>query len=84
MKVRIVDELQGLDGVVLPGGESTAISLIGEKNGIFEALKKWVNGGNPVWGTCAGAIMLSKDVLGQKQGGYECQSPVYPFTISGG
>jgi 5'-phosphate synthase pdxT subunit len=56
---------------VLPGGESTAISLIGEKNGIFEALKKWVQCGNPVWGTCAGCIMLAKDVQGQKQGGYE-------------
>eukprot|EP00026_Physarum_polycephalum_P016538 Phypoly_transcript_17463.p1 GENE.Phypoly_transcript_17463~~Phypoly_transcript_17463.p1 ORF type:complete len:224 (+),score=42.40 Phypoly_transcript_17463:103-774(+) len=68
-EVRTPDELQGLDGIVLPGGESTAISLIGEKNGIFEAIKKWVNGGHPVWGTCAGCIMLAKDVQGQKQGG---------------
>jgi glutamine amidotransferase PdxT len=47
--------------------------LIGEKNGIFEAIKKWVNGGHPVWGTCAGCIMLAKDVQGQKQGGYVLQ-----------
>ena len=64
-----------MDGIVLPGGESTAISLIGEKNGIFEAIKKWVNCGNPVWGTCAGCIMLSKDVHGQKLGGYELSFP---------
>jgi len=69
VEVRDAGELKGLDGLVLPGGESTAISLIGDANGIFDALRQWVKQGKPAWGTCAGCIMLAKDVQGQKQGG---------------
>lgn len=68
--MRTAADIEGLDGIVLPGGESTAISLIGEKNGVFEKIKEWVEGGKPVWGTCAGCIMLANDVVGQKLGGY--------------
>ena len=72
-EVRIVEELEGLDGIVLPGGESTAHAIIdgasGAVGGIFAALKAWVAAGKPAWGTCAGLILLSDRVKGRKKGG---------------
>ncbi|MEM7134914.1 MAG: pyridoxal 5'-phosphate synthase glutaminase subunit PdxT [Chloroflexota bacterium] len=69
MEVRKPEQLQGLDGLVIPGGESTSMALIAERWGLIEPLKAWVNSGRPTWGTCAGMIMLSNQALGQKQGG---------------
>jgi len=60
------------DGVILPGGESTSMSIIASSNkggNIFDYLKQFVESGKPVWGTCAGSIMLSNKVDGQKVGG---------------
>lgn len=51
------------------GGESTAMALIGERWGVFPRLKRWVSEGRPVWGTCAGMILLSDSALMTKQGG---------------
>ena len=72
-EVRVVEELEGLDGIVLPGGESTAHAIIdgacGAVGGIFTALKAWVVAGKPAWGTCAGLILLSDRVSGRKKGG---------------
>lgn len=51
------------------GGESTAMALIGERWGVFPRLKQWVSEGRPVWGTCAGMILLSDHALMQKKGG---------------
>lgn len=51
------------------GGESTAMALIGERWGVFPRLKQWVSEGRPVWGTCAGMILLSDHALMQKEGG---------------
>ena len=49
-----------LDGIILPGGESTTMSIVGEQSGIFPALREWVlEKKKPVWGTCAGMILLS-------------------------
>ena len=53
----------------LEGGESTAMALIGERWGVFPRLKQWVSEGRPVWGTCAGMILLSDHALMQKEGG---------------
>ncbi len=69
--MKTVTELQGIDGMVLPGGESTSIALIGDRDGMLDALRKWVLEARPVWGTCAGCIMLANDVKGQKIGGYD-------------
>eukprot|EP00752_Nemacystus_decipiens_P010223 g9109.t1 len=68
-EVRLPHDFEGLDGIVLPGGESTAMALIGERWGVFPRLKQWVSEGRPVWGTCAGMILLSDHALMQKEGG---------------
>lgn len=68
-EVRLPDQFEGLDGIVLPGGESTAMALIGERWGVFPRLREWVKSGRPVWGTCAGMILLSNAALMQKAGG---------------
>jgi len=69
VEVRCVQDMQGVDGLIIPGGESTSMSLIGSKDNLLEEITGWVRKGNPVWGTCAGCIMLAKDVQGQKLGG---------------
>ncbi len=56
----------GLDGIVLPGGESTTMSIVGEKAGLFEPLRDWVHvQKKPIWGTCAGMILLCNDAIKQ-------------------
>ena len=77
IKVKVVDvrkpeQLSGLDGLILPGGESTTLSIFLKKNNFEEALKSWAfdeKRPGVVWGTCAGLILLSDQVDGQKQGG---------------
>src|SRR5690606_25332090 len=61
-QVRLRGELEGLDGLVIPGGESTTIGKIATQYDLIEPLREWVAEGKPVWGTCAGMIMLAKDV----------------------
>ena len=70
--VRKPSQLADLDGLIIPGGESTTLSIFLRKNNFEEALKAWIfNEEKPgvVWGTCAGLILLSEEVAGQKQGG---------------
>ena len=62
--VRTIGDLAGLDGLVLPGGESTTMSLGIEREGLAEPLRDLVRSGTPVLGTCAGLIMLDRDHLG--------------------
>jgi 5'-phosphate synthase pdxT subunit len=57
-------DLDGLDGLVIPGGESTTLSLLLESSGLFEPLEEALDGGLPVFGTCAGMILLATEVLG--------------------
>ena len=57
---------QSLDGLILPGGESTTILRFLEKLNFFEALEEFC-GTHPVFGTCAGAILLARDVLNPPQ-----------------
>ena len=63
-KVRSTKDLDGLDGLVMPGGESTTMTLGIEREGLAEPLKALVRSGTPVLGTCAGMIMLDRDHLG--------------------
>ncbi len=60
--VRRPDDLEGLDGLVLPGGESTTLSLLLGSSGLFDPLATALRGGLPVFGTCAGMILLATDV----------------------
>jgi pyridoxal 5'-phosphate synthase pdxT subunit len=63
-RVRVPADLDGLDGLVIPGGESTTITLGVEREGLAEPLRELVRSGLPVLGTCAGMIMLDRDHLG--------------------
>ena len=63
-EVRTVADLDGLDGLVMPGGESTTMTLGIEREGLTEPLRELVRSGTPVFGTCAGLIMLDRDHLG--------------------
>ena len=69
VEVRLPEQLEGLSGLVLPGGESTAMAIVGADTGIFPALRTFVRSGKPVWGTCAGMILLSDSAVFQKEGG---------------
>ncbi|HLC19717.1 MAG TPA: pyridoxal 5'-phosphate synthase glutaminase subunit PdxT [Candidatus Nanoarchaeia archaeon] len=64
--VRTPEELQNVDGLIIPGGESTTISRLMRLNGIDKALQEKIHNGFPVFGTCAGAIVLAHKVLGNK------------------
>ncbi|HZU79050.1 MAG TPA: pyridoxal 5'-phosphate synthase glutaminase subunit PdxT, partial [Acidimicrobiales bacterium] len=61
--VKQPDDLTGVEGVILPGGESTTMSMLLDSSGLREPLAKQIEAGLPVFGTCAGMILLSRDVL---------------------
>jgi 5'-phosphate synthase pdxT subunit len=63
-EVRTVADLEGLDGLVMPGGESTTMTLGVEREGLGDPLRDLVRSGTPVFATCAGMIMLDRDHLG--------------------
>lgn len=63
-EVRTPADLDGLDGLVIPGGESTTMTLGIEREGLAEPLRELVRSGAPVLGTCAGLIVLDRDHLG--------------------
>jgi pyridoxal 5'-phosphate synthase pdxT subunit len=63
-EVRTPEDLEGLDALIIPGGESTTIGLGVEREGLAEPLIEFVRSGKPVLGTCAGMIMLDRDHLG--------------------
>ena len=63
-EVRVPRDLEGLDGLILPGGESTVMTLGVECEGLGQPLRELVGMGTPVLGTCAGMIMLDRDHLG--------------------
>jgi pyridoxal 5'-phosphate synthase pdxT subunit len=63
-EVRVPGDLEGLDGLVMPGGESTTMTLGITREGLAGPLKQFVATGKPVFGTCAGMIMLDREHLG--------------------
>lgn len=60
--VRTPQDLQGLDGIILPGGESTTHLKVMTEEGLFDALKQFAANGGAFFGTCAGTILLAKEV----------------------
>lgn len=60
VEVRLPQELEGLAGLIIPGGESTTIGKLAVAFGLLEPLREFAQA-RPVWGTCAGAIFLSRD-----------------------
>ena len=67
-EVRQPSHLAGLDGLILPGGESTTISKLAAEYRLLEPLRAMAADGMPMWGTCAGLILLARDV--------ECDQPL--------
>ena len=61
VEVRLPEQLGGLDGLIIPGGESTAIGRLMRLYGLDEAVREF---GGPIFGTCAGMIVLDRDHLG--------------------
>lgn len=65
--VRKPEQLQSLDGLVIPGGESTTLIKLLDAFDFWDPLRDWIAAGNPVFGTCAGAILLADKVLSPTQ-----------------
>ena len=63
-EVRVPADLEGLDGLVMPGGESTTMTLGIEREGLADPIRELATAGTPVFGTCAGMIMLDQEHLG--------------------
>lgn len=61
--VKRADDLDALDGIIIPGGESTTIGKLAEMYGLLDPLRKRLADGMPAFGTCAGAILLSRETL---------------------
>lgn len=61
-EVRKPEELAGLDGLIIPGGESTAIGKIARAYDLIEPIRDLGRAGLPIWGTCAGMILLARDL----------------------
>jgi len=66
--VRRDSEIQSIDALVLPGGESTTIAQLSEVFGIYDVLKHRIASGMPVYGSCAGMILLATEILDAKVG----------------
>jgi 5'-phosphate synthase pdxT subunit len=62
--VRLPRDLEGLDGLIIPGGESTTISRLLALYGLLEPLRQRAKAGLPLLGTCAGAIVMAKQAIG--------------------
>jgi len=65
--VRTVSEMRGIDALVLPGGESTTQLQFLREEGLDQKIKQFVREGHPVFGTCAGAILLAREVKNPPQ-----------------
>ena len=68
LAVRRAEEIQRVDALVLPGGESTTIAQLSEVFGVYDLIKTRIAQGMPVYGSCAGMILLAEEILDAKQG----------------
>ncbi len=66
-EVRLPRDLDGLDGLIMPGGESTTIGKLMVHYDLDEPIRTRAQAGFPIWGTCAGMILLAKDIGGLRQ-----------------
>lgn len=67
VEVRLPQDLEGLDGLIIPGGESTTIGKLARRFELMEPLRQFALS-KPVWGTCAGMIFLAKEVSSRSAG----------------
>ena len=71
VEVRTPSQLALVDGLIIPGGESTAMALVAQREQLLDPLRAWSASHRPLFGTCAGLILMADDVRGQKKGGQE-------------
>ncbi|KAK6519568.1 hypothetical protein TWF281_003392 [Arthrobotrys megalospora] len=72
LEIRTKEALSTCDALIIPGGESTTMSLVAERSGLLEPLREFVKVyRKPVWGTCAGMILLAEEANRTKKGGQE-------------
>jgi 5'-phosphate synthase pdxT subunit len=70
VEVRLPQDLVGLDGLIIPGGESTTIGKLATQYDLLDPLHQFIDDGKVVWGTCAGMIFLAKDIGETGSGGH--------------
>ncbi|MCB0212649.1 MAG: pyridoxal 5'-phosphate synthase glutaminase subunit PdxT [Anaerolineae bacterium] len=70
VEVRLPRDLTDLDGLIIPGGESTTIGKLASQFGLLDPLHQFIDDGRAVWGTCAGLIFLAKDIGATGTGGH--------------
>jgi 5'-phosphate synthase pdxT subunit len=68
-EIRLPEQLDGVDGLIIPGGESTTIVQLIDIYNLRDVIRNKVKSGLPTWGTCAGMILLAERATGQKLGG---------------
>lgn len=66
IEVKTLDGINSVDRLIIPGGESTTISKLLKIFGLFEPLQKRIQDGMPIWGTCAGMILLANEIVGEE------------------
>lgn len=66
-QIRLPEELHGLDGLIIPGGESTTVGKLARHYQLVQPLKDFAASGRPVWGICAGLIFMARDIGGLEQ-----------------
>ncbi len=67
VEVRDVADLEGLHGLIVPGGESTAIGKMMAESGLLDGVRSFFYKGGPVWGTCAGMVLAASATTGPRQ-----------------
>ena len=67
VEVRTVEDLEGLDGIIVPGGESTTIGKMMVSSGLLDGIRSYFYKGGPVWGTCAGMVLAASATTGERQ-----------------
>lgn len=72
VEVRLPEQLDHLDGLIIPGGESTTIGKLAVEYGLLEPVREMSHAGKPIWGTCACLILLARRLSG---GRGECEDP---------
>jgi pyridoxal 5'-phosphate synthase pdxT subunit len=67
VEVREIEDLEGLAGIIVPGGESTAIGNLMVSSGLLDGIRSFFYKGGPVWGTCAGMVLAASATTGPRQ-----------------
>jgi 5'-phosphate synthase pdxT subunit len=65
--IKRIEQLQDIDGIIIPGGESTTIGKLMRTYGFIDALKQFSQQQKPIFGTCAGLILIANEIAGQDQ-----------------